>query len=169
MLINLSSTVPLKFREEDFIALAGRVLGSTNLAIGLVAALADQQKAREIAMCMGSKRITAVDTPGPLDLAALLEHAAVLVTPEGGAAHLAATVGAPALVLWSEGPFKKWHSRCRNHAFVHAEPGEKRIPVERIWNALQPFLAIKDDEEDDARKWAGLLELPPASDLDFIS
>jgi hypothetical protein len=47
----------------------------------------------------------------------------------------------PALVLWSEGPFKKWHSRGKNHAFVHAERGEKVIPVERVWEALQPLAA----------------------------
>jgi len=163
MLINLSSTVGLKFREEDFIALAGRILGSTNFAIGLVAAPFDQAKADEIAFCMGSKRIIAVYTPGPLDLAALLEKASFLLTPEGGAAHLAATVGTPALVLWSEGPFKKWYSRGRRHAFVHAEPGEKTIPPERVWQALQPYLILKKDEVE--KQWADLLELPPESDF----
>jgi ADP-heptose:LPS heptosyltransferase len=162
MLINISSTVGLKFREEDFIALAERVLGSTDFAIGLVAAPADQQKAREIAFCMGSNRIASVDTPGPLDLAALLERAAFLLTPEGGAAHLAATVGRPAIVLWSEGPFKKWHSRGRNHAFVHAEPGEQTIPVDRVWQALQPFFPSKKDDFE--KMWANSQEPPPASD-----
>jgi ADP-heptose:LPS heptosyltransferase len=160
MLINLSSTVGLKFREEDFIALAERVLGSTNFAIGLVASPIDQEKADEIAFCMGSKRIGAVSTPGPLDLAALLEKATFLLTPEGGAAHLAATVGTPALVLWSEGPFKKWYSRGRRHAYVHAEPGEKTIPVERVWEALQPFLTLKKDTVE--KQWADLLDHPPS-------
>jgi ADP-heptose:LPS heptosyltransferase len=143
MLINLSSTVRLKFREEDFIALMKLVLNTTDLVIGLVAAPADQQSADEIAMCMASKRITAVATPGPLDLAALLEHAVCLLTPEGGAAHLAAAMNLPALVLWSEGPFKKWHSRATSHVFVHAGRGEKTIPLERVWEALQPLLAAK--------------------------
>jgi ADP-heptose:LPS heptosyltransferase len=161
MLINLSSTVGLKFREEDFISLARRVLSSTHFVIGLVAAPVDQRKADEIALCMGSKRIISVNTPGPLDLAALLEKASFLLTPEGGAAHLAATVGTPALVLWSEGPFKKWYSRGRRHAFVHAEPGEETIPVERVWQALQPFLILKKDGVE--RPWTDLLELPPTS------
>ena len=162
MLINFSSTVGLKFREEDFIALAGRVLGATDFVIGLVAALADQQKACEIAHCMGSKRIAALDTPGPLELAALLEHATVLLTPEGGAAHLAAAVGTPALVLWSEGPFKKWYSRGRKHAFVHAEAGEQIIPMERVWEALQPFLIQKNEGVE--KLWSDSLEPPPSSD-----
>jgi len=163
ILINLSSTAALKFREGDFIALAGRLLGSTDFAIGLVAAPADQDKAREIASCMASPRIVAVETPGPLELAALLQHAAFLITPEGGAAHLAASVGAPALVLWSEGPFKKWHSRGRKHAFVQLEPGEATISVERVWQALQPFLTQPKDEIE--KIWAGLLEPPTEPDF----
>jgi ADP-heptose:LPS heptosyltransferase len=143
VLINLSSTASLKFREEDFIELAKRILGTTKLAVGLVAAPNDQAMAEEVAICMGSKRIVAVPTTGPLDLAALIQQAVFFVTPEGGAAHLAATVGTPALVLWSEGPFKKWYSRGKRHAFVHAESGEKIIPVERVWTALQPFLSPK--------------------------
>ncbi len=111
MLINYSSTVARKFREEDFIALARRILGATNLAIAFVAAPLDQQLTHEIAMCMASKRVVSLDTPGPMDLAALMERALVVFTPEGGAAHLAAAMDTPALVLWSEGPFKKWHSR----------------------------------------------------------
>jgi len=146
MLINFSGAVGLKFREEDFITLARRLLGLTHFVIGLIAAPSDQQIAQEIATCMGSKRIVAVDMPGPLDLAALLEQATFLLTPEGEAAHLAAAVGTPALVLWSEGPFKKSHSRGKRHAFVHAEPGETIIPVERVWQALQPFLGSNQDD-----------------------
>ena len=145
LLINISSTAGLRFREEDFIALARRALGATNLAVGLVAAPLEQQKAHEIALCMASKRIAALDTPGPLELAALLEGAHVFVTPEGGAAHLAAAMGTPALVLWSEGPFKKWRSRGKRHAYVHAEPGEPIIPLERVWRQLEAFLPPRTD------------------------
>jgi ADP-heptose:LPS heptosyltransferase len=83
-----------------------------------------------------------------MDLAALLEKALVFFTPEGGAAHLAAALDTPALVLWSEGPFKKWHSRGKRHAFVHAERGEKLVPVDRVWQELQPFLQVRDDSVD---------------------
>jgi ADP-heptose:LPS heptosyltransferase len=159
LLINFSSTVGLKFREEDFIAITRRLLTSTDLAIGYVAALGDQQKAVEVADCMASKRVVAIPTPGPLDLAALLERAAFLLTPEGGAAHLAAAMGTPALVLWSEGPFKKWYSRGKNHAYVHAEPGEKTIPLERVWTAIQPFLPPENEAAPPADY--DLPEVPP--------
>jgi heptosyltransferase-3 len=142
MLINISSTTPLKFGLADFAALARRVLQATDLAIGFVAAPADQPKARELAADLVSGRVTAPATPGPLELAALLARAAFLLTPEGGAAHLAAATHTPALVLWSEGPFQKWRSRGMNHTFVRHEPGGAAIPQERVWQALQPYLKI---------------------------
>jgi len=148
ILINYSSTVARKFREEDFIALARRILGSTNLAIVFVAAPLDQQVTHEIAMSMASKRIVSIDTPGPMELAALLEKALVLFTPEGGAAHLAAAMNTPALVLWSEGPFNKWRSRGQRHAYIHAERGESFVPVDRVWEALQPFLNLQPQNMD---------------------
>ena len=163
VMINFSSTVGLKFREQDFIELARRILSASEFAIAFVATPLDQQKAQEIAICMASKRIVAIDTPGPLDLAALLEKAAFLLTPEGGAAHLAAAVGTPALVLWSEGPFKKWYSRGKRHAYVHAEPGEESIPLERVWQALQPYLPTKQQNLE--HLWTDALELPPTSDF----
>ncbi len=163
MLINYSSTVKLKFREEDFIALARRILGSTNLAIGFVAAPWDQQLTHEIAMCMASKRVISLDTPGPMDLAALLEKALVLFTPEGGAAHLAAATDTPALVLWSEGPFNKWRSRGKRHAYVHAEHGETVVPVDRVWQALVPFLNTRTDDLEHAME--NMLDPPRPPEL----
>jgi ADP-heptose:LPS heptosyltransferase len=143
MLINLSSTARLKFRDEDFVGLAEHVLAATDLSVAFVAAPADQPKAAELATQMASERVTSVATPGPLELAALLQKSVCLFTPEGGAAHLAAAVGTPAVVLWSEGPFKKWHSRAPNHVFIHAENEERTVPLERVWQALQPLLPQK--------------------------
>ena len=143
ILINISSTVQLKFRDEDFLALISQILTSTELAVGLVAAPTDQPKAAKIAAQIASSRVLAMPTPGPLDLAALLQRSTCLFTPEGGAAHLAAAVGKSALILWSEGPFEKWHSRGPNHVFIHAEKGESNVPVEKVWQALQPLLVQK--------------------------
>jgi len=141
VLINISSTVRLKFRPEDFIELATRVLAAGDFAIGFVAAPADQEKARKLAERCGSARVTALATPGPLELAAMLERAFLLITPEGGGAHLAAVAGTPALVLWSEGPFHKWRSRAENHVFVLPKPGGRGLPLEQVWATLEPLLA----------------------------
>ncbi len=142
MLINISSTTSLKFSSDDFVSLARRLLEATDFIIGFVSAPADQPKAQELAARIASHRVIAVNTPGPLELAALLKHATFLLTPEGGAAHLAAAMNTPALVLWSEGPFQKWHSRGARHTFVRHEPEEAMIPQERVWRALQPYLIL---------------------------
>lgn len=141
MLINISSTSPLKFQLDDFVTLAQRILSATDLSIGFVAAPSDQPKARELAARVGSSRAVAIATPGPLELAALLERAQFIVTPEGGAAHLAAAVNKPALVLWSEGPFQKWRSRGPGHVFVQRVKGEEMLSLDRVWREIQPFLS----------------------------
>jgi ADP-heptose:LPS heptosyltransferase len=142
ILINISSTTRLRFREEDFIALTRRILSvDAGVAILFVAAPADQSRAREMAQRCPSERAAAVATPGPLELAALMRHAALFITPEGGAAHLAATAGLPTLVLWSEGPMEKWRSRAENHVFVQAAPfPDAVISVDDVWPALEPML-----------------------------
>jgi ADP-heptose:LPS heptosyltransferase len=141
VLINVSSTVRLRFRPNDFVLLAQRVLAANaGAAVLFVAGPNDRSRARELALSCESTRIAAIATPGPLELAAVMRRAALIVTPEGGAAHLAAAVGLPALVIWSEGPFRKWRSRARNHVFVQANPYEPLIPVDRAWQALEPML-----------------------------
>jgi heptosyltransferase-3 len=140
LLINISSTRPLLFRREDFLALIARLLSETGLAIGVVSSPADQAEAREMADGVNSKRVLSLATPGPLELAALLRRATLFLTPEGGAAHLAAAMDAPAVVLWSEGPFEKWHSRSDRHVFLRAETGQGNISVDRVRTALKSLL-----------------------------
>jgi hypothetical protein len=65
----------------------------------------------------------------------------------------------PALVLWSEGPYKKWRSRGRRHVHVLAELSEKLVPVDRVWQELQPFLHAKAGDVDSLM--ADMFEQPP--------
>jgi ADP-heptose:LPS heptosyltransferase len=141
-LVNLSSTARLRFRAEDFETLIARLLSETDLAIGLVFAPRDRETALALAMRLNSPRVGAIATPGPLELGALLERAAFFTTPEGGAAHLAAAVATPTVVLWSEGPFEKWHSRGPGQVFVRLGPKEKWLTVAQVWAALEPALAL---------------------------
>jgi heptosyltransferase-3 len=150
LLINISSTSRLLFRDEDFLELVAQLLTATDLTIGFVAAPAEQAKARDLAGHAKSKRVTAFATPGPLELAALLQRAAIFLTPEGGAAHLAAATDTPAVVLWSEGPFEKWRSRSDRHIFIRAETGEKNIAVERVFAALKSVPAGRSSPEKQA-------------------
>jgi heptosyltransferase-3 len=142
VLINLSSTSRLKFRSEDFAFLAAELARQPGVAVGLVGLPSDQARARHMAAEIGGP-VVAISTPGPLELAALLQRASAFLTAEGGAAHLAATAGTPSVVLWSEGPFEKWHSRAANHVFLWHEIGEITIARERVWKALAAILSLE--------------------------
>jgi ADP-heptose:LPS heptosyltransferase len=140
LVMNISSTARLKFHREDFFQLTARILAETDFRVAFVAAPRDQPTATALADRLSSDRAAAIATPSPMELAALMERATAILTPEGGAAHLAAAVGIPAVILWSEGPFDKWRSRGRNHVFVRPRRGEKSIPVDRVWQELVSLL-----------------------------
>ncbi len=139
VLINISSTSPLRFRDEDFAALAADLSNRADLAVAFVGLPGDLPRAGRMAK-VSAGRVRVLPTPGSLELAALIARARSLVTGEGGAAHLAAATGTPAVVLWSDAPFEKWYSRGKNHVFVRAEPGEETIPVARVREALAAHL-----------------------------
>jgi heptosyltransferase-3 len=139
VVINVSSTSRLRFREIDLVDLAVELNQRADLSVAFVGLPADLPRAERLAaQTVGRSRV--IPTPGPLELAALLAHARVLLTGEGGAAHLAAATGTAAVVLWSDAPFEKWHSRGRNHVFLRAEPDEDSIPLARVREALAPHL-----------------------------
>jgi heptosyltransferase-3 len=139
VLVNVSSTSPLRFREDDFVALIAELAGRPDLAVGVVGLPADLPHAEKLVSRAGApSRVLA--TPGSLELAALTGHAHLLITGEGGAAHLAAAMGTPAVVLWSEGPFEKWYSRGPRHTFVRLEEGESLLPHDRVRAAIAPHL-----------------------------
>jgi heptosyltransferase-3 len=139
VLINLSSTAPLCFRDEDFAGLIGELSARDDVRVGLVALPSDAPRAHRLS-ANGNNGVRVLATPGPLELAALIQHARVFVTGEGGGAHLAAAMGKPAVVLWSEGPFEKWYSRGPEHVFLRLEPGEKWVPLDRVRAALASHL-----------------------------
>jgi ADP-heptose:LPS heptosyltransferase len=126
VVINISSTVRLRFGPEDFLEVTRRVLEGSELAVIFVGAPVDQGRAGELAERAGSERVGAMATPGPLELAAVMKRA---------------RVGTAAVVLWSEGPFEKGRSRGENHVFVRAAKGGMGLSVEEVWGALRPFLA----------------------------
>jgi heptosyltransferase III len=139
VLINISSTSPLRFSDDDFSELAAGLSARGDLSVALVGLPADLSRAGRMAE-RSVNRVSVLATPGPLELAALIACARVLVTGEGGAAHLAAATGTPAVVLWSEAPFEKWYSRGANHVFLRTEPGEESISPARVREALAAHL-----------------------------
>lgn len=137
ILLNLSSNRPIQFAHEDFLALVCFFLQHPTVALGLISTPQEKTKAETFARECASDRVVLLSTPGPLALAAYLEKARLLITAEGGAAHLAAATQTPALVFWSEGPIEKWRSRCDRHFLLQKQPQENTLPLERVLSAMK--------------------------------
>lgn len=140
VLVNVSSAERASFREEDWTSLVKGLAAPDGIAVGLVGLPSDLERAERLAGATGG-RARVLATPSPLELAALMGQARVVVTAEGGAAHLAAAVGAPAVVLWSEAPFQKWMSRGPGHVFLRRGPREDHISLDAVRAAIAPYLA----------------------------
>jgi heptosyltransferase-3 len=141
VLLNISCNRPVKFRTEDYATLVLKIVRETSLAIGIVSAPEDRAAAQSLATSFSTERVATVPTPGPLDLAALLERAQAFITPEGGAAHLSSATQTPTVVLWA-GHYGKWRPRGEHHVLVEALNNESLIPVDRTWETLKTTLKI---------------------------
>jgi heptosyltransferase-3 len=141
VLLNISCNRPVKFRTEDYATLVLKTVRETTLAVGIVSAPEDRAAAQSLASSFSAERVAVVPTPGPLDLAALLERAQVFITPEGGAAHLSSATQTPTVVLWA-GHYGKWRPRGERHVLIEALYNEPLISVDRLSEALKTILKI---------------------------
>ncbi len=137
--VNMSCNRPVAFKLEDYAAVIGHLLETTDLAVALVGVEADQVRRGQLALLCGSPRVALVPTPSPLDLAALLKEAALFLTPEGGAAHLSSATQTPTVVLW-QGAYGKWRPRGMRHVLVPADVSSEAFEAEKVCAAIDSLL-----------------------------
>ncbi|HSI85636.1 MAG: glycosyltransferase family 9 protein [Candidatus Methylacidiphilales bacterium] len=137
-LINISSTTPLKWKDAYFQEFVRRLVHDLSLPAAFVFAPADQPRAEVMVRALAIPGVTSLATPTPLHLAAVLQHAAFLFSPEGGAGHLASFTGTPLLLLWSEGPYEKWHPRAEKlHVFRADLAHPQLITIDEVMDAIK--------------------------------
>ena len=115
-LINLSCHRGLCWPLPEYAELIRLLTTRLNAKVGLSFLPADAAAQRKLVAAVGSDKLFSLSCPTPLHLAAVLQRVRFLLTPDGGAAHLAAAMGTPALVLWpSVAIQKKRQSRSSHH------------------------------------------------------
>jgi ADP-heptose:LPS heptosyltransferase len=139
-LINLSSNRTIRFRTEDFASVIQHLLETTDLAIGLVGVPRDRFAIDSLARLFPAERVGAIATPDPLDLAALLERAAIFLTPEGGAAHLSSATQTPTVVMF-DAPYGKWCPRGPRHVILEGDLATGAFSAGRVCAAIDSQLA----------------------------
>ncbi len=127
VLINLACNRVYPLTDPELITFIQRILNETPYLIGLVSGPVRTPACISLLEKIASPRVIAVETPRVLDLAGFLIHATGFVAPEGGTTHLSALTNTPAIVLWSEGNFNKWRSRCTRHSYVTPAPPRRHI------------------------------------------
>jgi ADP-heptose:LPS heptosyltransferase len=142
VIFNLSYNRAAAWPLENFAELGRLVLQSTNGLIGLSCLPKDYLPAEKLRSQLNSDSVFILQPTTPLELAAVLRKTNLLVTPEGGAAHLAATTATPAIVLWPlHGVIDKWQSRCASHHQIRSKDSLADISVAEVWAViLQKFL-----------------------------
>jgi ADP-heptose:LPS heptosyltransferase len=134
---NLSSNRD-QWPVESYSALGRLILERTGGAIGLSCLPEDRPRADEIIRRINSKDVFIFHSPDPLDLAAVFKRTGLIVTPEGGGAHLAVATDTPTLVLWPRnGPYDKWKSLSARHHNLRAPGSLETLPVSDVWNVVQ--------------------------------
>lgn len=110
------------------------------VAISCLPTDAERARAHRLAKAAGGESVFVLETPTPLHLSAVIKESALVVTPEGGVGHLAAVMGTPALILWSEGPFEKWKTRADNHRYVRLDYRKRPPTLDDIWQSLRDMV-----------------------------
>lgn len=133
--INISSTQGVVWPQERFVELAAKLADECHAAVAIAHAPRDKDTASAMARRLGRPHCFELDTPDILHLGAILSRAAVLITPEGGAAHLAAAAGVSAIVLWkSGGTIGKWQSRSNRHIHLMPPQGLESLTVGEVFS-----------------------------------
>lgn len=138
VVVNASSNREFPLPEKQLAALIHRLAEELHalVAISSLPAEGERAKAQHLARAAKSNSVFVLETPSPLHLSAVLAQSGLVITPEGGVGHLAAAMGTPAVILWSEGPFEKWRTRAENHRFVRLDGKEAKPSPEAIWQTV---------------------------------
>lgn len=135
---NLSSNRKDAWSPEKYAKLGRLILERTGGLLGLSILPEDRSCADEIIRTIGSEDVFVFHSPTSLELAAVFKKVDLLVTPEGGCAHLAAATSTPAIVIWTQyASFNKWRSVLDRHYNVNVKGSLAALPVEDVWNVVE--------------------------------
>jgi len=134
---NLSSNRD-QWPTENYAQLGKLILEKKKGLIALSCLPEDRHRADEILKSLPPNDVFIFQSSSPLELAALFKRGHLLITPEGGSAHLAAASGIPTLVLWPQySPLEKWKSQSDRHFNLRGSGALKMISVEDVWEIVQ--------------------------------
>lgn len=122
--------------EEKWAELLGRVEGN----ILLIGGEAEGDRCARLGAELPAERVEMAQNVPMLDLAWRMASCSAFAGHDSGITHLAAALNLPGLALWGESDLATWQPRSRRMKIVRDPAGLKALPVETVWQQLQPLL-----------------------------
>jgi len=122
--------------EEKWAELLRQLLQSTSLQLLLVGGEAEGDRLRRFATALRSERIRVAQSLPLPELARRLESCAAFIGHDSGISHLAAALGVPALILWSDTIEEIWRPPQENVFILKSTRGLNTIGVEQVMEGL---------------------------------
>jgi len=138
--------------EAAWAELLERLVNSTELMLLLVGGEAEGERLQRLAGALPSARVRVAQSLPLPQLAALLQKSCAFIGHDSGISHLAAALGLPGLLLWSETAAEVWRPPSEKMIVVRETAGLARLSVERVLTELSGVLIM---EKKDTRRKIG--------------
>ncbi len=148
-----------------FAALIERLIGEINLDVAVFWSPGaadnpthpgDDALALSLEQSVSSPRMTMVRTRELGELIGAMDACDIVVTPDGGAMHIAAGLGKPVVALFGDSPVERWRPWGVPHVVV--QPGShdlRELDVASVFDALALLVAQRDDPAGALRRSGG--------------
>ena len=129
--------------ESNWAELLQHLLNRTSLNLLLIGGEAEGQRLQRLSAALPRARAQVAQSLPLADLARELQHRClVFIGHDSGISHLAAALGLPGLVLWSDAAESIWRPPHDNVVIVKGQGGVKTMNVERVLQELEALLRV---------------------------
>ena len=128
--------------EENWMRLIQHLQTATRFSFLLVGGEAEVGRLRRLSAVFRPDRLELAQCLPLAELARRLQSCLGFIGHDSGISHLAAALGVAALVLWGETNETVWRPRGERVTVLRWPEGLQGLPVERVLDQLQRFLAM---------------------------
>jgi heptosyltransferase-2 len=126
--------------EANWANLLQYLLGETNAAVLLIGGEAEGERLQRLAAALPPQRIKVAQSLPLTDLARLLQTCTAFVGHDSGISHLAAAVGLPGVILWSDTVEAIWRPPHEAVRIIRNNTGLKGLSVKEVLRELGGLL-----------------------------
>ncbi|HVV00266.1 MAG TPA: glycosyltransferase family 9 protein [Verrucomicrobiae bacterium] len=137
--------------EAKWAELLEAIINSTAFDLLIVGGEAEGARLQRLAAALPPRRIRVAQSLPLPELASLLERASIFIGHDSGISHLAAALGLPGLLLWSETLEEVWRPPSGRMLTLRDPGGLAALPVERVLTALRELALATGIRHSDPR------------------